>query len=192
MKDKLGTLDDFKKRASDPNLIHFMGMVGPRRPGVIGFITYLEYMYFPPYYPKPDDTDGSILKAELKQHGLGSTDDFNVMIIEWQEMVLAVVSIPKDRMIEAQAVAKQFGLRVSNGIPMMIGGKLDDFQRVPFPNYENVHGLENIHGHLVYTNDQEKIKELLKTEDEETEELVKRFYDNKLPDEWKKAIGDLP
>ena len=51
--DQISTIEGFKKRANNPNLIHFMGMISPRRPGVIGFATYLEYLHFPPYHPKP-------------------------------------------------------------------------------------------------------------------------------------------
>ena len=94
---------------------------------------------FHPITPNQNDPDGTALNAELAEHGLGKNSEYDIMIIEWQGIVWSAVSIPKEKMEVAEKMAKIFGLRITKGIPAMIGGELSDFERVPFPNYANVY-----------------------------------------------------
>jgi hypothetical protein len=121
------SLTDLKVFIADPYFIHYLGMLSPPRPGVLDCVQLLEYTYFPPW------TERNAL--------------FHARVIEWQDIMWSMISIPiGDReMMDKSAMANR--LRVANGVPIVFsGGEMYSF---PAGN-ERVFTLENIKGHPVY------------------------------------------
>lgn len=112
------------------DFIHYIGMVNPPRPGVQECLTALEYTYFLP---------GTVLN-----------DEFQLTVVEWNDIGWVIVSIPLTKASLMETVAHQCGLRIADGIPMMITG--EGSERFPFAN-KNTYVLENQSGHPVYRND---------------------------------------
>jgi hypothetical protein len=116
---------ELAKLAEDPTLIFYAGMIN--RPGVSLFGVMLEYIYSPP------QTDAN--------------NKFQLFLINWQRLIWAVYSIPKDEFKNAEFVSEKTGLRIANGVPTMLhDGKVDQFPM----NAKSVFGLENKPGSLIY------------------------------------------
>lgn len=121
--------EDFQKFLEDPSLIHYVGMIHPPRPGVSDCVQTLEHAYYKPGTPR--------------------NNLFNLRIIKWEDITWVIVSIPITEKAKMESVAKVSGLRIANGVPMMIDSK--GRRRFPASN-ERVFTLENVPGHPVYNN----------------------------------------
>jgi len=143
--------EELRKFGEDKRLIHFAGLINPPRPGVRLFAVKLEYFYFEPGTPK--------------------NDEYIFHIVNWEEMVWGVISIPKEYMDLAKKVAAEAGLRIADGTPhMIIGGGQ---RRFPM-NTNNVFTLENVSDHLVYKNDPQTMFNLFAKENYEMDEIFKK------------------
>ncbi len=120
---------DYQRFFASPGFIHYTGMLNPPRPGVEDCIQMLEQSYYKP------GTDRNHL--------------FIMRVLEWQDMLWVIVSIPIGEKAHMERVAQVNGLRVANGVPTMLSG--DGVHRFPVSN-DRVFTLENISGHPVYTN----------------------------------------
>ena len=167
-------IERINKLAADPSRIHFMGSIFPRRPGVIGFSVFLEYLFFPPFNPTREEDKQTLLKA-----GFRSNDEYDLTQIEWGDMVFSVISIPKDMEKKAKELATHCGLEIKkNQIPFVIGGGIQG--TIPFPDYTNVYQLVNTHGHFVYKNNPTEIAEQLKHEDVACDKIFNDFENGTL------------
>jgi len=146
------TEEELRRFSNDERFIHFVSMSTPRRPGVMLFAIKLEYRYFPP--------------------GTERNDDFVLHVINWQNMIWMLVSIPRECMSLAKKIAAESGLKIVDGIPTIITpGKTQ-----PFPiGSDNVFTLENIPGHAVYGHGLDEIKRLLVQENEEIRKITEDF-----------------
>ena len=108
--------------------------VEPRRIGARAWMTFLEWRHFSPK--------------------LGLNHLFVLAYVKFEGMLFGMVIIPREKLPEADAIAKEVGLRRADGVPTLIAFE-NGRQRVKFfPfNYNNVFNLENVRGHFVYQND---------------------------------------
>ena len=133
--------EQFQQFMKNEHLVHFVGMLMPPRPGVMECIDSIEQKHFKP----------GTLRNEL----------FLMRIIDWSDIVWIMISIPiKDKNL-AEAVSKECGLRIADGVPTVIDGK--SIQTFP-GNNERVFTFENEHGHPVYRNDPAVTKSILDAE----------------------------
>lgn len=142
---------------SDPNYVHFIGMLFPPRPGVQSCFVELEHKYFPP--------------------GTDLNNDFIMRMVKWQDMVWVIVSIPRSEMNLMSSVVEKNGLRLARGIPHIFSSK--GKEHFPIKDSERVFTLENTSNHPAYTNDSNIIKELSKEEHSRIEEIFKETDDAK-------------
>jgi hypothetical protein len=70
------------------------------RPGSFALITSIEWFWFSP-------------KKNLNHL-------FNLTIVKWEGLDWLVTSIPKYKLQEVKKLAKQLGMRIADGVPMMI------------------------------------------------------------------------
>ena len=146
------TEEELRRFSNDERFIHFVSMSTPRRPGVMLFAIKLEYRYFPP--------------------GTERNDDFVLHVINWQNMIWMLVSIPRECMSLAKKIAAESGLRIVDGIPTIITPEGTQ----PFPmGSDNVFALENVPGHAVYGHEFGEIEKLLAQENEEITEILDDF-----------------
>ena len=82
------------------NFVHFVGMIAPPRPGIRLCITKLEHYHYPP--------------------GSDISNDFFMRLREWEDILWAIVSIPKNDIEIMQNVAKETGLIIADGLPCII------------------------------------------------------------------------
>lgn len=110
---------------ADQQWIHFVGMA--QRPGVADCLQTMEHSHYPP------ESDGN--------------DNFHLRILQWEEIVWFITSIPRVDYKKMEAVALACGLRITNGVPRIINDKgLSSF---PI-DQDNVFTLENIPTHPIY------------------------------------------
>lgn len=134
---------------NNPDFIHFVGSIGPPRPGVSLFMVKLEHTYFP--------------------SGTDANKYFFLRMQKWEGIIWVIVSIPKEKKNLAEKIAAETGLRIADGIPHMFhSGQVTGF---PISN-ERVFTLVNIDEHLVYKNDPKEIKKLLMQEHQQIEEIA--------------------
>ena len=119
--------EDLQRFFAIPSFIHYVGMLNPPRPGVADCFQTLEFNYFKPGTPR--------------------NHVFVLRVIEWQEVVWGVVSIPIQEKHLMEKTAQVNRLRVANGVPTMLTS--DGIHQFPVSN-ERVFTLENIPGHPVY------------------------------------------
>ncbi len=149
--------EKIKEIMSDDNLVFFLGMIFPRRPGVFLFATKMEYMYFPP-------------NTEKNEEFIFGTSELGGTI--W-----AMMGIPKENLSLAKEMAGESGLRIADGIPHLISGE----KITSFPiDRKNIFSLENTEGHKVYGSNQQGIDKIIKEEDQE----IKRIVEN--PQKYRK------
>jgi len=86
--------------ANDPKWFHYTGLFYPQRPGVALFNVLLEYIF---YKPNTEDND-KILMA----------------IINWEDSIWSICSIPKEDFKNAEIVSKKTGLKIVHGVPVSI------------------------------------------------------------------------
>jgi len=157
--------------AARPDLINYIGDMA--RIGVWSFITFLEYRQYPP---------GTMLNQS-----------FHLTLTAWEGLRFAVVSIPRNRSREAEALMQTLGLRAADGIPtMLVGGEISDIAAtmgairtggaVPgvrrFPNFNTAtcFTLEySKPGHFAYQNDRALNKTAHDFEREAVEREVETF-----------------
>ena len=131
--------------------IHYVGMINPPRPGVSECITLLEHKHYQPKTPR----------NEL----------FIMRLIDWNDIMWVIISIPIEEKNLMEAVADECGLRIADGIPTMISG--GGVERFPISN-ERIFTLENKSGHLVYRNDPVINEVLLASEIETFDRITKK------------------
>lgn len=141
--------EESEKFFSDPNFVHFIGMLAPPRPGVELCFTQLEHTYFPP--------------------GSDINKDFIMRLVNWEGTIWSIVSIPKTEIDLMKKVAAKNGLRLAKGTPQMFtqGGK----KPFPIKDNERIFTLENVTGHPVYANDPKNINNILAKEMTEMERI---------------------
>lgn len=119
---------DVVKFCSNPNLVSYVAMLSPRRPGVVLFSVMLEHIFFKP--------------------GTEKNDNFVMHMMNWQDMTFGIISIPTNMKKAAEEVAKHAGVRIADGVPTMFdpSGTVEIF---PISK-NNVFTLENESGHPMY------------------------------------------
>jgi hypothetical protein len=133
----------------NPNFVHFIGMLHPRRAGVMLFLTRLEYEKYKP--------------------GTNANNNFYLRIWRWKDITWSVISVPKKDIKIAKKIAKECEIRMVDGVPAIIGnGKIDHFPINPI----NVKSLENVASSEVYSG---KNEDIIKEEDIQIELLQKKF-----------------
>lgn len=150
-----GDHDDLKRAAEDPTRFHICGDMN--RIGVQLFMTKLEYTHYPPRSGKNHLFEFRILKWP---------DDF---LMYW-----VIASIPIEDRAVAELLIPECGLRLVNGVPVMLGGK-----DCVFPmEGDRVWCLENSKDHPIYSakywrsNNQEVIGKLRAEQDAEIEKII--------------------
>ena len=114
-------IEELEELLGNKNLIFIFGKIGDPTPGVLLFSTKLEFCHFPPRSEKGKDLSCDILY--------------------WEGMEWVVLSIPKGYMDLAKKLAKETGLRISEGGPHMVIEK----KSVSFPiESSNLFTLERI------------------------------------------------
>lgn len=136
----------------DPKYIHFVGMVSPPRPGVQMCFIELEHTYYKP--------------------GTKKNDDFMIMMIKWQNMMWAIVSIPAEERYLMEEVANRCGLKIINSVPAILSK--NGIEYFPISN-ERVFYFENKRGHPIYHNDPEINRILEEAEAREIEKIMDKF-----------------
>ena len=118
---------DYQRFFADPSFIHYAGMLNPPRPGVLDCVQMLENIHYKP--------------------GSDRNHLFLLRLLDWQDILWTIVSIPIAEKANMERVAQVNGLRIANGVPTMFAdGGIHSF---PVSN-DRVFTLENIHGHPVY------------------------------------------
>lgn len=139
--------------SGDPDWINVAGMVAPRRPGAILFLTLTEHMFFHPTTPEQDD--------------------FLLMNIAWEEMVFYVFSVPSKHHEDLKDLASKCGVRMAEGIPSLYTSEGLKY----FPVYgKNCFNLENIKGHPVYSSTTKSEDDIFRHEDI----LIAKIFDKTL------------
>lgn len=132
VKDDLSLIDesdeDLQRFFANPGFIHYVGMLNPPRPGVADCFQTLEFSYFKPETPR--------------------NHLYVLRILEWEEILWGIVSIPIEEKHLMEKSAQVNRLRIANGVPMMFMG--DKCSQFPVSN-DRVFTLENISGHPVYS-----------------------------------------
>jgi hypothetical protein len=158
---KLLSRQEFLQWVKIPGFVYFLGMVGPRRPGVLLFAVTLEYGYYPP------NTESNKL--------------YELTVFYWEGMAWFAIRIPQEGMKTAQEVAKSIGVRIADGVPVLFGGialaslrdqvsEKNSKCLVP-PENKSVFTLENIRDHPVYAESPESLGTILQAEDVEIERI---------------------
>lgn len=118
---------DFQRFFANPGYIHYAGMLQPPRPGVSDCIQMLEHTHYKP--------------------GTNRNHLFMMRLLDWQDMLWVIISIPIAEKVNMERVAQVNGLRVANGVPTMFAG--GDVHHFPVSN-DRIFTLENVSGHPVY------------------------------------------
>jgi hypothetical protein len=149
------TEEDAEVFLGNPNFVHFLGMISPPRPSVILCITKLEHEHYPP--------------------GTDINNDFVLRLRNWEQILWAIVSIPKHDFPIMENVAKELRLELVKGLPCVISkGKLERF---PIKNSDNVWTFENSNDHPIHARKiaiedmPSTIEELIKEEGIEIEKI---------------------
>ena len=94
------TEEEIIKFFGDVNFAHFIGMFAPPRPGVVLCATQLEHVYYPP--------GGEI------------NEDFMIRLWKWEEIIWAIISVPRSDIDLVRKIAAECGLSVKHGVPQKI------------------------------------------------------------------------
>ncbi len=114
--------------AENKELTHYVCM--SMRSGVKKFTTKLEFTHYKP--------------------GTSRNDLLSIRILAWNDLTWFVISVPSKEKHLLDDVLILCGLRVADGVPMILGAGC----RAQFPiTGDNVFTLENVSGHPVYCND---------------------------------------
>lgn len=96
-----GSTEDMNRDSHDPANLVIIGMLSPPRPNFRMFMSFLEYRYFPPGDPL--------------------NDKFRLALVNFEEMIFGVITIPSGSRDKAELVARECGLRLVDGVPMVFG-----------------------------------------------------------------------
>jgi len=146
------TLEDVAEFVRDPRNIHYLGMIVPPRPGVRLFCTRLEYKHYIP----------GTVRNEL----------FKIALINWEDIIWMLISIPKGDAPLAGKIAEECGLRFADGVPTIIASE----GIVQFPvNESNLFTLENIPGHRIYGKSRVRFLDIIKEETRQVELITTQW-----------------
>lgn len=149
---KDATLEDVAEFVRDPRNVHYIGMLMPPRPGVRLFSTRLEYEHYVP----------ETVRNEL----------FKIALINWEDIIWILVSIPKEDAPLAEKIAEECGLRFADGVPTIFASE----GLTQFPvNEPNLFTLENIPGHRVYGQGQSRFLEIVEKETRQVDLIVAQW-----------------
>lgn len=138
---KNATLEDVAEFVRNPRNVHYIGMLMPPRPGVRLFATRLEYEHYVP----------GTVRNEL----------YKIAIINWEDIIWILVSIPKEDAPLAGKMAEECGLRIADGVPTIIASE----GVTQFPvNETNVFTLENIPSHRIYGKSRSRFLDIIDEE----------------------------
>lgn len=149
---KNATLEDVAEFMRNPRNVHYIGMLMPPRPGVRLFATRLEYEHYVP----------GTVRNEL----------YKIAIINWEDIIWILVSIPKEDAPLAGKIAEECGLRFADGVPTIITSE----GLAQFPvNETNLFTLENILGHRIYGQGQSRFLEIVEEESRRVDLIVTQW-----------------
>ena len=132
----------------NPDYIHVVGMIVPYRPGVRLCMTRVEYEAFIPDTPQ--------------------NEFFRLHLINWQECLWAMFSVPQTARAFVERIAQECGLRITNGLPAIFNSK----GMHEFPVRGNqVFAVENTPNHPIYLNKPKVTTELRLAEDAQLESI---------------------
>lgn len=118
------TDEEFTSLSKDEDKLFIVCMGG--RPGIQLFFTDLEYNHFIP--------------------GTPINDRFNVLLEKWEGMAWVVIEVPMKYQSLVSEVAERNGMRIADGIPMILG---EDVSAFPLKG-DNVFTLENAPDSVIY------------------------------------------
>lgn len=145
--------DVFVDFAANERLIHYACMA--KRPGFEELSTKLEHTHYKPL----------TARNEL----------MSMRAFLWNGVLWYVISIPSEERHLLENMAGSYGMRVANGVPMMLGHNC----RMHFPIHgKNVFTLENVSGHPVYRND-DAINRAMQQAEHETAEKIRADKEQK-------------
>lgn len=117
------------------NCIHFIVLI--YRPGVAEFMITFEAMFFEP--------------------GTPANDHYHVTVVNWQDVMWSIVSVPAAYQAVVEKALPLFGLRMAQGVPAVISGGFlvtvtptleamlgADYELFPVSNLPRMFTLENI------------------------------------------------
>lgn len=146
------TMEDIAEFVRDPRNVHYLGMMVPPRPGVRIFSTRLEYEHFVP--------------------GTTRNELYKIAIINWEDFIWILVSIPTGDASLAEKIAEECGLRFADGVPTIIASE----GIVQFPiNEPNLFTLENIPGHQIYGQGRKRFLEIVEEETRQMELIIAQW-----------------
>lgn len=128
--------------------------MNPRRIGVLPFVVFLEHRFFPP--------------------GTDLNEQFQLVLTKFEGMEYALIIIPRDRIQEADELAKTLGLRRADGIPHVIVIEAGAMRTKKFPfDYRTAYTMENLPGHFTYENNPAQYQVAILAEDKRLAEYRK-------------------
>lgn len=145
------TDEQLQEFVKNERFVHYIGMFLPPRPGVMEWMASVEERHFQP--------------------GTGRNELFIVRFIKWNGLVWIMTSIPIEDKKLVEGIAKECGLRIANGVPMMFTP--DNTHAFPVNN-ERIFTFENLPGHPVYRNDPLTTKTIFEAEFETVKKITKR------------------
>lgn len=141
-----GSLEALREFVSNPNYFHCIGMIVPRRMGILIFLAKLEGKH---YFP------GSLNSGNIVFH-----------LVDWKGYKWVILTIPKEDVSFAEELAKENSLTMTKGSPSVIAkGKI-----FPFPvQGENIFTLTSSQEEIA---DRKKYAMLLLEEDKKINEFL--------------------
>jgi len=136
-----------------PDSFAVLCMMRPRRIGAKAFIVMLEHEGYDP-------------RDEIRNQ------QFQLVFLEWQGMLFAMVIIPERDRAVAEVIAARLGVRFADGLPTVIHG--DGVKRFPL-RHTNLFTLENVTGHVTYKNDLAARRAAFMEEDMACEKVFQQF-----------------
>lgn len=140
--------------ADDPNTVNIIGQ--STRLGVQLFVVKLEYEHFPPRSPRNKLYNFTFVKWPEPENG-------------WPELLWFVVSIPKEDYATAEQVAAEVGLKIKDGVPVMMDHQGDHVFPISGPN---CFALESNPQSKIYENDPAVLKRLRDGEMAECQKII--------------------
>lgn len=131
---------------------HFLLVADAARPGAPNTIVQIEYQLFPP---------GTALNYLL--------DLYHAL---WQEMLFHIVVVPKTWRSKVTRVVTRCGMRIADGIPMMISK--DGHEFFPTGNHSTIFTMENREGSPVHGASPLSVIEMRREEAHQLEEFFAR------------------
>jgi len=153
-------MDEFCKKVSQEELtelankkgfVNLVGLMDPRRPGVLLFCVKFACDYF---------RLSAFKDKELLVH-----------TVEWEGMQWVIMTIPEELMKITRKIVDEVGLRIADGVPTGLF-----YPPSVFPiNSKNTFTLESKPGSPIYTSDARLTDQLIEEEDEKIEKILKEY-----------------